>query len=407
MSTSNKSYGFGSVCVMEMDGLPKNFHPHGLPIYANSTFSFETVEEGVEAFKDPKNSYIYTRWNNPTIAAAERKLAQLEANGLTDKNNEPLKLYGRLFSSGMGAISSLFIGALDKGDKILAHGSLYGGTEELFNSVLPKMGIEVLIRDLKDLDETEKIINDNPEIKLLYLESPSNPTLDCYDIQALAKMAKLHDIQVGIDNTVSTPYLQQPFRLGVDYVVHSTTKFLNGHGTAIGGALIAKDADFLEKKAWDTIKLLGSNCNAFDAWLLYNGMMTLELRMERHCSNAQKVAEFLDDHKKVNKVNYLGLPAHPDHELAKTQMNAFGGLLSFELSGGMQAGIDFLNSVEFCTFAVSLGTASTLVSHPASMTHMGLSPDKRAEYGINDGLIRMSVGIENVEDIIEDLKNAL
>jgi methionine-gamma-lyase len=272
---------------------------------------------------------------------------------------------------------------------------------------LPPLSIEPVIADLRKLDEVEDLIKKDFSIRMLYLETPANPTIQCVDIEELTLIAKRHGLIVACDNTFATPFLQQPFRFGVDFIVHSTTKFLNGHGTAIGGVLIGKDVALMNTKVTKTHRLLGGNSNGFDAFLLTQGIKTLEIRMERHCSNAVAVAHFLDQHPLVAKVNYAGLSSHPDHEVALKQMRHPGAMLSFELKGGLQGGIHFMNRLQMCTRTVSLGTVDTLLSHPASMTHYGVSREQRETYGINDGLIRMNVGIENVEDIIRDLDQAL
>ncbi|MDQ6761046.1 MAG: aminotransferase class I/II-fold pyridoxal phosphate-dependent enzyme, partial [Bacteroidota bacterium] len=309
--------------------------------------------------------------------------------------------------SGMAALTSLMLGNLKSGDKILSHFSLYGGTQELMEKVLPGLGIEVIIVDLRDLNKAGEAINNDDKIKMLYLETPANPTIQCVDIDMLSKLGKQHDLIVAVDNTFATPYLQQPFKYEVDYVFHSTTKFLNGHGTAIGGALVGKDIEHMETRMTKVHRLLGGNSNSFDAFLLSQGMKTLEVRMERHCSNAVAVADFLNNHAAVSKVNYLGLASHPDYATGQKQMKHPGAMLSFDMKGGLQAGINFINKLQMCVRAVSLGTCDTLLSHPASMTHYGVPKEKREKYGITDGLIRMSVGIENVEDILSDLDQAL
>jgi methionine-gamma-lyase len=241
----------------------------------------------------------------------------------------------------------------------------------------------------------------------MHLETPANPTLQCVDIDALTKLAHNYNCKVSVDNTFATPYLQQPFKFGVDFVMHSTTKFLNGHGTAIGGILIGKDLEWMNTKVTKHHRLLGGNSNAFDAYLLSSGIKTLELRMDRHCDNAEKVASFLSSHPNVDFVNYLGLVSHPDYALCQQQMKHAGALMSFEVKGGFDAGKKFINKLQLCTHAVSLGTCDTLVSHPASTTHVGVARELRLKSGITDGLIRMSVGIENVADILSDLEQAL
>jgi methionine-gamma-lyase len=244
-------------------------------------------------------------------------------------------------------------------------------------------------------------------IRLIHLETPANPTIRCVDIEAICSIAREKNIPVSVDNTFATPYLQQPFLHGADFVIHSTTKFLNGHGNAMGGVLLGKDLEFMRTRAWKWYALLGANSNPFDAFLLIQGLKTLELRMERHCHNAMEVAHFLEQHPNVAKVNYNGLPSHPDFAVSNKQMKHPGALLSFELKGGLDAGKQFINRLQLCTRAVSLGTPDTLLSHPASMSHFGIPAAERQSYGITDGLIRMSVGIENILDILTDLNQAL
>lgn len=242
---------------------------------------------------------------------------------------------------------------------------------------------------------------------MLYLETPANPTIQCVDIEELTMLGKSNDLIVAVDNTFATPYLQQPFQYDVDFVFHSTTKFLNGHGTAISGVLIGKDIEHMNNHVTKVHRLLGGNSNPFDAYMLAQGLKTLEVRMQRHCHNAMEVAGFLEQHPAVSKVNYLGLASHPDYYTAAKQMRNSGAMLSFELKGGLEAGKRFIDKLQMCIRAVSLGTCDTLLCHPASMTHYGVPKEKREVYGITDGLIRMSVGIENVQDILMDLDQAL
>jgi methionine-gamma-lyase len=357
-------------------------------------------------FSGKEEGFIYSRWGNPGFAEAERKISAMESFGIT-KNGSPLELKALLHASGMAAISTLMMMNLKAGDKILTHFSLYGGSEELFQNLLPAFGVEAIIADLRDLNLAATIIKSDPAIRMLYIETPANPTIQCVDIEELSLLAKQRNIIVACDNTFATPYLQQPFKYAVDFVIHSTTKFLNGHGTAIGGVLIGKDIEFMKSKAYVTHKTLGGNSNPFDAFLLINGMKTLEVRMERHCANAVQVANFLAAHPAVSKVNYNGLSSHPDHKVAMKQMRHPGAMMSFELKKGLQGGIEFMNKLRMCTRTVSLGTCDTLLSHPASMTHYSVPKEAREKYGITDGLIRMSVGMENVEDIIKDLGQAL
>jgi methionine-gamma-lyase len=399
----NKNFslkGFGSAAVHAGHQHDPRY-AHQTPIYATSTYVYDTAEQGMRRFSGQEEGYIYSRWGNPTFTEAEQRIAALETFQLN------IEAKGLLHSSGMAAISNLFLSNLKAGDKVLTHFSLYGGSDEILSKLLPDVGIKAAIVDLRQLDKTEDIIKNDKTIKMMYLETPANPTIQCVDIEELTKIAKKYNLIVACDNTFASPYLQQPFQYGVDFVVHSTTKFLNGHGTAIGGILIGKDIEFMKKRSAKVQSLLGSNSNPFDAFLLIQGIKTLEVRMQRHCENAMKVAQFLEQHPAVNKVNYAGLTSHPDYAIAKKQMKHAGGMLSFELKKGLQGGIDFMNKLKMCVRTVSLGTVDTLLSHPASMSHFSVPKEQREKYGITDGLIRMNVGIENSEDIIADLEQAL
>ena len=375
--------------------------PHVLPIYATSSFSFENADQGIEIFKDIESGHVYSRYANPTVDTVAQKIADLEGLGL---NIEPV---GILCSSGMSAISTLLTAVLDSGDKILSQANLYGGTTELLKSVLSRLGIETIFTDLKNLDEVDAILQANPDIKLIYGETPANPSMACIDLEALAKLAQKHQVFTAIDNTFPTPLIQQPFAYGIDFSIHSTTKYLNGHGNGIAGVIIGKDREIMRNKVWNTMKLSGTNCSPFEAWLIHNGMKTLALRMNQHNSNALAVAEFLENHPGVAHVNYPGLKSHPDHELASRQMKGFGGMLSFELKGSVEDGIAFMNRLKFCTLAPTLGDVDTLILHPASSSHLKVDRDLRIENGITDGLIRVSVGIEHPDDIIEDVRQAI
>jgi methionine-gamma-lyase len=380
---------------------------HLTPIYATSTFTFDSADQGMRRFSGTEPGYIYTRWGNPNFTEAEVKICALESFGVRESGGNPLILKSLLHSSGQAAMTTLFLGNLKQGDKVLSHYSLYGGTHELLHKVLPPMGIEPVIADLRDLNKAESVIKNTPGLKWMHLETPANPTIQCVDLEELVKLAKQYRIGVSVDNTFATPYLQQPFKYGADYVFHSTTKFLNGHGTAIGGILIGRDIEKMNTQLLKWHRLLGGNANAFDAYLLTLGIKTLELRMERHCHNAMEVADYLDGHPAVEKVNYNGLPSHPDYYVSARQMKHPGPMMSIELKGGIEAGKRFIDKLQMCTRAVSLGTTDTLISHPASMTHYGLTKEERAAFGITDGLIRMSIGIENVQDILSDLEQSL
>lgn len=392
--------GWGSLAVHGGHKQDPNY-AHLVPIYASSTYVFDDAEQGMRRFSGQEEGYIYSRWGNPTMTEAEDKIAALETFGLG------IEVKGILHASGMAAISTLMLGTLKPGDKIITHFSLYGGTEELVSKILPSFGISTIITDLRDVQKAADIINGDKAIKMMYLETPANPTIQCVDLEELSNLARQHNLIVACDNTFATPYLQQPFKYGIDFIVHSTTKFLNGHGTAIGGILLGKDVDLMKTKITKVHRTLGGNSNAFDSFLLIQGMKTLEVRMERHCHNAMEVANFLESHAAVAKVNYTGLTNHPDHNTAMKQMRHPGAMLSFELKGGLQSGIDFMNKLKMCVRTVSLGTCDTLLSHPASMTHYSVPKEEKEKYGITDGLIRMNVGIENLQDILADLDQAL
>lgn len=399
----NKNFspkGFGSAAVHAGHVQDPNY-AHQTPIYASSTYVFDTAEQGMRRFSGEEEGFVYSRYGNPTTAEAERKIAALETFGL----NTTAK--GILHASGMAAISTLLLSTLRAGDKILTHYSLYGGTDSILRTLLPHFGINAITMNLQDMDKVEEVIQHDRHIKLLYLETPANPTIQIVDIAALTGIAKRYNLQVACDNTFATPYLQQPFRYGVDYIVHSTTKFLNGHGTAIGGVLLGSDVEKMDDAITKAHRILGGNSNPFDAFLLTQGMKTLELRMERHCSNAAAVARFLETCPAVARVNYEGLPSHPGFEIAQKQMRRAGAMLSFELKDGFDAGVQCMNRLQFCTRAVSLGTVDTLLCHPASMTHANVPQEKREQSGITQGLVRMHVGIENVEDILTDLERAI
>lgn len=376
-------------------------YAHQVPIYASSTYVFDDAEQGMRRFSGKEEGYIYGRWGNPTISEAERKIEALETFGLG------MEAKGILHSSGMAAITTLMLATLKPGDKILTHFSLYGGTNELVNSILPSLNITAVIADLRDLQQASALLQADPAIRMLYLETPANPTIQCVDLDELGKLGKQYNCIIAVDNTFATPYLQQPFRYGADFIVHSTTKFLNGHGTAIGGILLGREVELMKTSVTKVHRLLGGNSNSFDAFLLIQGIKTLEIRMERHCHNAMEVAGFLESHPAIAQVNYTGLASHPDHYTAMKQMRHPGAMLSFELKNGLPGGIEFMNKLKMCVRTVSLGTCDTLLSHPASMTHYSVPKEDREKYGITDGLIRMNVGIENVQDIVSDLQQAL
>ncbi len=366
-----------------------------MPIYQTSTFIFENAEQGGRRFALEEDGYIYSRLGNPTTASLEEKMAILE------KSEAAV-----VFSSGMGAISSSIWCNLKQGDHVIAPLAFYGCSFAYIQHGLTEFGIEV---DLVDTRYPENVKNAmKPNTKIVYLETPSNPNMEIMDIEEISKIA--HTVEgclVIVDNTFATPYLQRPIELGADIVVHSATKYLNGHGDILAGVACGTK-EMMEKVRFVGLKnFTGAVMSPNDAYLMIRGMRTLGVRMDRHCENAMKVAEFLESHPSISVVNYPGLESFPQHKLAKKQMSQFGGTMSFEVKGGVEAGIKLLNSLEICTLAVSLGDTTTLIEHPASMTHSTYSKEELAEAGIPEGLVRLSVGLENAEDIIEDLRQAL
>jgi len=380
---------------------------HVMPIYATSTFTFDSAEQGMNRFAGTEPGFIYSRFGNPTTEAAAVTIAALEAFGLVTDAGSPLVLKALLHASGQSAMATMFLANLSAGDAVLSHYSLYGGTHEFLFGFLKRFGIIAEIADLRQPELVEDAIRNNPAIKLIHIETPANPTMQCISIEQICSIAKKYNLKVTVDNTFATPYLQQPFKYGADFVFHSTTKFLNGHGTAIGGVLLGRDLPFMNGPVYEAYKLLGGNSNPFDAYLLLQGIKTLSIRMDLHCSNAKRVAEYLSTHQAVATVHYNGLPTHPDYEVSFGQMRKPGAVLSFELKDGFENAKQFINKLKMCVRAVSVGTADTLLSHPASMSHSGMSREDRYKSGITDGLIRMSVGLENVDDILNDLEQAL
>ena len=373
---------------------------HQLPLYLSSSFVMEDSQEAVDIFTGQKKGHVYSRYGNPTIDTVANKIAYLEGYDLKGET------YGFLTSSGMSAITTLMMSTLQSGDAVLTQGNLYGGSTELLNKILSRMGVDTIFTNLQDLDAVEGIIKENGNIRLLYFETPANPTMACIDIEAINIVASRYDVPTAIDNTFCTPYLQRPLSMGTDYVIHSTTKYLNGHGNSIAGAIITANYE-ASRKIWETLKLNGSTCNPFDAWLLSNGMKTLAIRMDKHSSNAQSIAEYLSQHDKVTHVNYNGLPDHQDHEIAKKQMSQFGGMLSFTVVGGQAEALATIDRLQYCTHAPTLGDVDTLVLHPATSSHLNVDHSIREKNGITDAMVRVSVGIEDVDDLIADFEQAL
>ena len=363
------------------------------PIYQNSTFRFTTAAECAEAFRDEESGYVYTRWGNPTQEVLEKKLAVLEAGEAALAT-----------ASGMGAVSTALLTALADGGHVVAMENLYSATFQILNEELPRFGIETTFVDATDTTQIERAIR--TDTKVLYLESPTNPLLKLIDLRTSAEIAKAHGLTSIIDNTFATPCGQQPIALGIDVVVHSMTKYLSGTGAVIAGAIIGQK-EFVTRTKEGALRNFGAVISPFNAWLTLHGLTTLPLRFARHCENAAHVAAFLEAHPAVAWVRYPGLPSHPQHELAKHQMEAFGGMITLELKGGRTAGEHLVDRLQLCSLAVSLGDVRTLICHPASTTHSHVPAEIRQQIGVTDGLVRISVGLEDVEDIIADLEQAL
>ncbi len=366
---------------------------HVTPIYQTSTFVFKDVDQGARRFAGEEEGYIYTRLGNPTLTELEAKIAALEGGEAA---------IGA--ASGMAAISTALVTLLKKGDHIVAGDALYGCTHSFISEILPQYGIEVTMVDTSNLENIENAMK--PNTKVIYVETPANPTMKLVDLEGASDIAHKHGAIIIVDNTFMSPYLQRPIEHGVDIVVHSATKYIGGHGDVLAGLIIGPK-ELIDTMRIPYLKDIGGILSPFDAWLLLRGLKTLGVRMDRHCANAQKVAEYLEKHPLIDKVYYPGLPSHPQYELAKKQMDGFGGMMSFELKGGLEAGKVLMNSVKMITLAVSLGCVDSLIQHPASMTHSPVPREERLKAGITDGQVRLSVGIEDVEDIIADLDQAL
>ena len=389
-----KKCGLGTTAIHA--GTLKNLYGTlAMPIYQTSTFIFDSAEQGGRRFALEEAGYIYTRLGNPTTTVLEDKIAALEEGEAAVAT-----------SSGMGAISSTLWTVLKAGDHIVTDKTLYGCTFALMCHGLIRFGIDVTFVDTSNLDEVKNAMKENTRV--VYLETPANPNLKIVDIEALAKIAHTNpNTLVIVDNTFATPYMQKPLTLGADVVVHSVTKYINGHGDVIAGLVITNKALADQIRFVGLKDMTGAVLGPQDAYYIIRGMKTFEIRMERHCKNARKVVEFLNNHPKIERVYYPGLETHPGYEIAKKQMKDFGAMISFELKGGFEAGKTLLNNLKLCSLAVSLGDTETLIQHPASMTHSLYTKEEREAAGITDGLVRLSVGLENVEDIIADLEQGL
>lgn len=383
---------------------------HITPIYQSSAFRFPDVATAMALYAGEQEGYTYTRTGNPNPDQFARKIACLEGLDLlrSRPQEDPATIVaGKAFASGMAAISAAILARARAGEVILAQASLYSNAFNFLDEIAPRLGVEVVW--VKDVSQAgwEAAFAAHPRARLVYAETPANPTLLVVDLAMAAELAHQHGCWLLVDNTFATPYCQRPLTLGADLVVHSTTKYLSGHGVIIGGAVVSRHVDFVHRELQRILLTVGGAPSPFDAWLGNLGLKTFELRMQRHCENALAAARYLRDHPKVAVVHYPGLEDHPGHELASRQMRAFGGMLSFELKGGLEAGATLMNQLRLITLAVSLGNADSLIQHPASMTHGTVPPEARKRMGIREGLVRFSVGIENLEDILGDLDQAL
>ncbi len=364
-----------------------------VPIYQTSTFKFKNAKHGADCFSGESSGYIYTRIANPTIRALENNIAALE-NGYD----------GIATSSGMSAITTIYMTLLGTGSHIISTASVYGPARVVLEKDFARFGVEADFINTSDINTIISSIKKNT--KVLYLETPANPTMEISDIRACAEIVKKHNLILVVDNTFATPYLQKPLDLGADIVLHSVTKFINGHADIVGGIIIAKEK-ILYDKIRHSMVYMGCNMDPHQAYLVMRGVKTLALRVERNQENAEKVANFLEKHPKIGWIKYPGLKSHPQYELAKKQMSGAGSMISFGVKGGLESGRKLMDSVQLATLAVSLGGVETLIQHPASMTHASVGKEDKLKAGITDDLVRLSVGIEDIKDIIKDLEQAL
>jgi methionine-gamma-lyase len=403
-------YGFQTRALHAGEHLlqPGKAVPHVNAIYQSSTFIFENAQEGRELFDSKKEGYIYSRLGNPTVVVFEAKMNALEGRELKMRDPENTRISSVAFASGMAAISATVLGNLQSGDKLIHDDTLYGCTDDFFRTVLPRYGIKTVSADTSDIDSFRRVMKENPDATMVYFETPTNPTMKLTDIAAVSKTAKEinPDVLIVIDNTFCTPYLQTPLSLGADVVVHSTTKYIGGHGVLVGGISITH-LDHVKDNLYHMIKDIGGCPSPFDTWLANLGVKTLPVRMDRICQSAMEIAEYLESHPEIKKVNYPGLKSSPYHELAKKQMRKFGGMISFEVKGSYEAAKQVMNGTKLFQLAVSLGGVDSLIQHPSTMTHASVPAEKKLKTGITEGLVRISVGLEDVKDLISDLEKAL
>ena len=368
------------------------FDEHSTPLYLTSSFVFEDAEDMRASFAEEKSKNLYSRFSNPNVTEFTDKIAKMEDAEA-----------GYSFATGMAAIYSTFAALLNAGDHIVSCQSVFGSTHTLFTKYFPKWNIETTYFKAEDAENIEKYIQ--PNTKILYLETPTNPAIEILDLEFFGKIAKKHNLIFVVDNCFATPYLQQPIKYGADIVVHSATKLIDGQGRVLGGVAVGRED--LIREIYLFARNTGPAMSPFNAWVLSKSLETLAIRVEKHCENALKVAEFLEDHPNVELVKYPFLKSHPSYEVAKKQMKLGGNIVAFEIKGGIEGGRKFLDKIKMCSLSANLGDTRTIVTHPASTTHSKLTNEERNEVGITAGLVRCSVGLENVEDIIADLKQAL
>lgn len=406
----NPRQGIGTL-VNHIGSQPYADNSHIIPIYQTSTFRFEDTEDGAAIFRGEKPAgYYYTRIANPNLNQLADKIAILEGiDLLRARAGEPPEsvVAGRVFGSGMAAITAAVLARVQPGQTVIAQEALYSATSNFLREYAPRFGFRAVFLPDRAPQAWEDAFQANPGAVLAYAESPINPVMGLTDLAAVAEIAHRYGAWLLVDNTFASPYCQRPLSLGADVVLHSTTKYLSGHGLVIGGAVVSPHLEYVKGPLQGMLNTLGGCASPFDAWLADNGLRTFEVRMQRHCENTLKIAEFLEAHPAVARVYYPGLPSHPEHELARRQMHGYGGMMSFELKGGLSAGAALMNAVQVSTLAVSLGNVDSLIQHPASMTHSNIPAELRRKMGISDGLVRFSVGIENIEDLMDDLDRAL
>ncbi|MBC8278845.1 MAG: aminotransferase class I/II-fold pyridoxal phosphate-dependent enzyme [FCB group bacterium] len=388
----NEKWGFASLAVHGSGGTDPATGAVSPPLCLSSTFAFKNSQHGADLFSGAAEGYIYSRISNPTLDALHQEMAFLEAGEM-----------GLSFGSGMSAIFNICISLCSSGDNFVTSNTIYGGTLALNKKVLPRLGIEARMVDGTDMNRIEEAID--KKTKYIFIESPANPTVSIIDIEACVDIAKRHGIKLVVDNTFATPYLQRPLKMGADIVMHSSTKYIGGHGDCVSGVAVG-DKEFMTYLKKNSLVDTGGILSPFNAWLLLRGLKTLPVRMDRHCDNAMRVAQFLSFHPKVAWVSYPGLKTHPQHELAARQMSKFGGIIAFEIKGGIDESMRMIDGLKLCTQAVSLGDCDTLITHPASTVSSSYTEEERQEAGIAPGMLRISVGIEDVSDIMEDLNDA-